>query len=39
MTETHKQVMGHMKRPGCGNDLIVVTYQRPTTFTTFPGAQ
>lgn len=38
-TETQAQVMRHMKRPGYGNDLIVLTYERPTTFTTFPGGQ
>jgi hypothetical protein len=38
-TETHAQVMRHMKRPGYGDELIVVTYKRPTTFTTFPGGQ
>jgi hypothetical protein len=38
-TATRAQVFGHMKRPGYGQDLIVVAYERPTTFTTFPGGQ
>lgn len=37
-TETKAQIFGHMKRPGYGNDLIIVTYERPSTFTRFPGA-
>ena len=35
-TETMAQVWRHMRRPGYGEGLGVVTYQRPTGFTTFP---
>jgi RHS repeat-associated protein len=38
-TETRAQVLRHMKRPRYGDDLIVVTYERPATFTTFPGSR
>lgn len=38
-SETRAAVMKHMKRPRYGEELIVVTYERPANFMTFPGDQ
>ncbi|HJQ38909.1 MAG TPA: RHS repeat-associated core domain-containing protein [Thermoanaerobaculia bacterium] len=35
-TQTRTQLLRHMRRPGYGQNLIVVTYERPATFRTFP---